>query len=64
MVAAETFRAMSSQLHWAGYTFAAVVIAFTILSVFAKRILTRVAAREPHPDAPGRLDGDGGAADA
>ena len=56
-VAAESFRALSKQLHLAGYVFAGVVLAFAILTIVAKRLLARAAE-------PDRLDGDAPADEA
>ncbi len=52
--AAGSYRQLSDQLHWAGYVFVGVIVAFLVLVVVAKKLIERSQAR--HWSQPG--DGD------
>jgi membrane-associated protein len=43
--AADSYRQLSTQLHWAGYLFAAIIGAFFVIVVLAKKAITRSEAR-------------------
>ena len=44
-LAAGSYREMADQLHYAGYIFVAIIVAFALVVVVVKKILTRVEAR-------------------
>lgn len=49
-LAAGSYRQLSSQLHYAGYLFAAIIAVFLLLALLAKKLIVRSEAR--HMDAP------------
>ena len=53
-LAAGSYRELSDQLHWAGYVFVGIIVAFLLLVTLGKKLLTRSQARYMHH--PG--DGD------
>jgi len=55
-LAAGSYRQLSTQLHFAGYLFAAIIAVFLLIVLLVKKAVTRAEARhmqrdEPHPDA-------------
>ncbi|TXN32836.1 DedA family protein [Lacisediminihabitans profunda] len=58
-LAAGSYRQLSSQLHYAGYLFAAIIAVFLLLALLAKKLIVRSEAR--HMDVPpGDLPNDDG----
>lgn len=56
-LAAGSYRQLSTQLHFAGYLFAAIIAVFLVIVLLVKKAITRAEARhmqrdEPHPDDP------------
>ncbi len=62
--AAEGYRALSAELHWAGYLFVAAIVVFLLVILAVKRVLHRLEARHMHareveePAAPGTAAAD------
>jgi len=59
-LAAGSYRQLSSQLHYAGYLFAAIISVFLLLALLAKKLIVRSEARHmdvPKGDMPGDEDG-------
>ncbi|QEO13170.1 DedA family protein [Agromyces intestinalis] len=60
-LAADSYRELSRELHWAGYIFVAVIALFLVVVWLAKRVIVRLEARHFEADATGA---DAGATDA
>jgi len=62
VVAAESFRAMVDQLHYAGYIFAGAIVVFGLVVLLVKRIIARRAERdmEEEPPSPEDVSADQG----
>ena len=63
-VAADTYRDLADNLHFAGYLFIGIIIVFLLLVVGGKKLIERLERRHLVPDADERDDSDGIGTDA